>query len=147
MSPAAGWSPEKSGLLSVTTPAVWVQSERQDKFTSSTIFSLSGKATFIQTFIAFRFGCVLSPGVASYSFMACQNTLEERFNVEFIALWSSLSFKETRLQKKSSIKSRHNVPFSFRQVIKSQIHKIHNMLKMKPCIQIILCSVIIAVHV
>lgn len=66
----------------------------------STVFSLSGKATFIQTFIAFRFGCVLSPGVASYSFIACQNTLEERFNVEFIALWPRFSFLETRLQKK-----------------------------------------------
>lgn len=113
----------------------------------STVFSLSGKATFIQTFIAFRFGCVLSPGVASYSFIACQNTLEERFNVEFIALWPRFSFFRNTAAKKSLIKSRLNVPFSFQQVIKSQIHKIHNMLKMKPCIQIILSSVIIAVHV
>lgn len=101
MSPAAGWSPKKSGLLSVTTPAVWVQSRSaRTNSPGSTVFSLSGKATFIQTFIAFRFGCVLSPGVASYSFIACQNTLEERFNVEFIALWPRFSFLETRLQKK-----------------------------------------------
>lgn len=99
--PGCGLEPEEVWFVVCHHPScLGTVAERQDKFTRSTVFSLSGKATFIQTFIAFRFGCVLSPGVASYSFIACQNTLEERFNVEFIALWPRFSFLETRLQKK-----------------------------------------------